>query len=688
MSKKKDLDALPESAHGEDIVREVMSELTAEDLKQIPSPKKTRIPLTHRTGAKVIAFMMTILMTAITIFSVLGAIFLVLEDVYTTPKSEFHSEVFSSLAQDVAYNALNLVLSDRIDEAEDIVRYKNLFGIAINMHGEQELRWEYYNIDLRVNSSEDYESKWYLDQDGVIRPLHAMGDDDASSIVYVKVYILPQLTVQDDFHLADCVINTMYALRYWIYAIAAAALLLTILCFVFLMRASGWRGGMDEPQPGWGTWVPFDILTAALFIAVCLLLMIADEASYFHSAIKQVAVWSVCGASIAVLCLGWCMSAATRLKLGNWWKKLAVVWVVFGAVRLLKLMLRFTWRTLRRSCEIATALIRSLPLVWKTAVVCVAVLLVDLLSIVVFQWDSDMLLITWVLLHGAVFAFVLYIALILRRLKKGGEALAAGDLSYQVDTKWMLSDFKAHAENLSSIGVGMTAAVEQRLKSERMKTELITNVSHDIKTPLTSIINYSDLIEKEPCENEKITEYAAVLHRQSERLKRLIDDLVEASKASTGNLDVQLAPCEVGVMLSQTAGEYEQRLEQCKLTLVTKQPEQPVRIMADGRRLWRVFDNLMNNICKYAMPGTRVYLTVEKNDNEAVIAFKNTSREPLDLSADELMERFVRGDAARNSEGNGLGLSIAKSLVQLQNGTMELTVDGDLFKAILHFNAI
>ena len=141
-------------------------------------------------------------------------------------------------------------------------------------------------------------------------------------------------------------------------------------------------------------------------------------------------------------------------------------------------------------------------------------------------------------------------------------------------------------------------------------------------------------------------------------------------------------------MLSQTAGEYEQRLEQCKLTLVTKQPEQPVRIMADGRRLWRVFDNLMNNICKYAMPGTRVYLTVEKNDNEAVIAFKNTSREPLDLSADELMERFVRGDAARNSEGNGLGLSIARSLVQLQNGTLELTVDGDLFKAVLRFPTI
>ncbi|MBP3479863.1 MAG: sensor histidine kinase, partial [Oscillospiraceae bacterium] len=215
-----------------------------------------------------------------------------------------------------------------------------------------------------------------------------------------------------------------------------------------------------------------------------------------------------------------------------------------------------------------------------------------------------------------------------------------------------------------------------------------TNVSHDIKTPLTSIINYADLIEKEPCENSTITEYAGVLHRQSERLKRLIDDLVEASKASTGNLEVLLAPCEVGVMLTQTAGEYEQRLTEKELTLVTNQPERPVKILADGRRLWRVFDNLMNNICKYAQRGTRVYLTLEEQDGQAVISFKNISREPLNLSPDELMERFVQGDVARSTEGNGLGLSIAKSLTELQNGTMELTTDGDLFKVVVSFPMI
>lgn len=220
------------------------------------------------------------------------------------------------------------------------------------------------------------------------------------------------------------------------------------------------------------------------------------------------------------------------------------------------------------------------------------------------------------------------------------------------------------------------------------KTELITNVSHDIKTPLTSIINYATLIGEEPCDNPKITEYSEVLVRQSEKLKRLIEDLVEASKASTGNLEVFLAPCDAAVFITQASGEYEEKLQKSELSLVTKQPEKDLRIMADGRRMWRIFDNLMNNICKYAQSGTRVYLTLEEQNGNAVISFKNTSREPLDMSEEELMERFTRGDSSRNTEGNGLGLSIAKSMAELQGGSLKLSIDGDLFKAILTFPLI
>jgi signal transduction histidine kinase len=250
--------------------------------------------------------------------------------------------------------------------------------------------------------------------------------------------------------------------------------------------------------------------------------------------------------------------------------------------------------------------------------------------------------------------------------------------------------FLKHAEHLNSIADGMTRAVEERMKSERMKTELITNVSHDIKTPLTSVINYADLISREETENEKIKEYTAVLTRQSTRLKKLIEDLVEASKASTGNLEVKLAPCEIGVLLTQAAGEYEQRLQEAGLTLLVKKPDTSLQILADGRRLWRVFDNLLGNICKYALSGTRVYLTLEEKSGGGMVtvAFKNTSRDPLDIPADELTARFVRGDASRSTEGNGLGLSIAQSLTALQNGKMEITVDGDLFKVTLTFPTI
>ena len=282
----------------------------------------------------------------------------------------------------------------------------------------------------------------------------------------------------------------------------------------------------------------------------------------------------------------------------------------------------------------------------------------------------------------------MWIALNLRRLQEGGKALAGGNLSYHIDTERMLPEFKDHGENLNNIAKGMAIAVEDRLKSERMKTELITNVSHDIKTPLTSIISYADLISKEKSTTKKVKEYSDVLVRQSERLKRLLEDLVEASKAATGNLEVDLMPCNASTLVSQVSGEYEDRLKQASLSLIVNQPEEDIMIMADSRRMWRIFDNLMNNICKYAQPDTRVYLSLEKIEKEAVFTFRNTSRDPLNISEEELMERFTRGDSSRHTEGNGLGLSIARSMAELQQGSLKLSIDGDLFKAILSFPII
>ncbi len=267
-----------------------------------------------------------------------------------------------------------------------------------------------------------------------------------------------------------------------------------------------------------------------------------------------------------------------------------------------------------------------------------------------------------------------------------GKHIAQGDLNYKLNPEKVSWLFREHARTLNNIGVGMSRAVEERLKSERMKTELITNVSHDIKTPLTSIVNYVDLLKKEQMPNKAAEEYLAVLERQSQRLKKLIEDLVEASKASTGNLHVELQLTDIAQLCRQIAGEYLDRLGERGLELIVNLPKEAY-IYADGRYLFRVLDNLLGNICKYSQKNTRVYFDVAFSGENIQVSLKNISRDRLNISADELQERFVRGDSARSTEGSGLGLSIARSLTELQNGIFSIEIDGDLFKVLLSFPA-
>lgn len=263
--------------------------------------------------------------------------------------------------------------------------------------------------------------------------------------------------------------------------------------------------------------------------------------------------------------------------------------------------------------------------------------------------------------------------------------MAEGNLESKVDTSKMAWEFKKHGTYLNQIGEGMAFAVEEKIKSEHFKTELVTNVSHDIKTPLTSIINYTGLLKKENIKQPEAKEYIEVLERQSARLKKLIEDLIEVSKTSTGNVTLKMELCDVNILLTQTLGEFEEKMDSRELVLVINKSLENIFIMADNRHIWRIFDNLMNNICKYGQPGTRVYINIEATDNKAVIIFRNTSNYQLNISSSELMERFVRGDASRHTEGSGLGLSIAKNLTEIMGGSLELHVDGDLFKVILEF---
>jgi len=273
---------------------------------------------------------------------------------------------------------------------------------------------------------------------------------------------------------------------------------------------------------------------------------------------------------------------------------------------------------------------------------------------------------------------------VLARIETSLAAVDAGDLGLPMVPEGP-ARLKSISTKVNGIAVGYQTALETALKSERMKTELITNVSHDLKTPLTSILNYIDLLKRSGLSAPEAADYLAVLDQKSQRLKTLTEDLFEAAKASSGNLNVQAEPLSLQEFLHQSAGEVRDRMEQASLELKLTMPpqDQPLTIHADGRHLWRIMENLFLNVLKYAMPGSRVYLDLQRSEQNAVITLKNISALPLDDVDDSLTERFVRGDAARTTDGSGLGLAIAKSLAELQKGCFKIETDGDLFKAIL-----
>jgi signal transduction histidine kinase len=330
----------------------------------------------------------------------------------------------------------------------------------------------------------------------------------------------------------------------------------------------------------------------------------------------------------------------------------------------------------------------NMSLMTKVLLVMGLISVVEVLFIIELSWASAISMLFYIPYKLLQVLVLIYVLAQMKQLQEGSKRIASGDLSQPIDTSRMLWELKKHGDNINKMGEGISIAVEEQLKSERFKTELITNVSHDIKTPLTSIINYVDLIKKEDVSDPKMEEYVEVLDRQSARLKKLIEDLMEASKASTGNLEVHPEECDMQVMLTQVIGEFGDKLAANQLEVILEQPEEPVHILADGRHLWRVLDNLMNNVCKYSQANTRVYVSLKEAGGMAEVVFKNISKSALNIPSDQLMQRFVRGDSSRHTEGSGLGLSIAQSLTELMGGTMKLEIDGDLFKVTLKFNSI
>lgn len=318
-----------------------------------------------------------------------------------------------------------------------------------------------------------------------------------------------------------------------------------------------------------------------------------------------------------------------------------------------------------------------------------AATVVTVILILISLWSGSVLALFFLLLFAGIHAGTLYMLLReridFRHIVEGVERMADGDLNYKIDEIGLQMDSRRLAVAANRVGDGLAEAVEKSIKDERMKTDLITNVSHDIKTPLTSIINYVALLKREEIDNEKIRSYIEVLDSKSQRLKNLTDDLVEASKLSSGNIVLAIQELNLVELVSQANGEFTEKFEQKNLTIVQTLPEVPVVIEADGRRIWRVLENLYNNVSKYAMDNTRVYVAVVPESDRASFIIKNISANPLNINAEELTERFIRGDVSRSTEGSGLGLSIAQSLTELMKGSFEIYLDGDLFRVTVSF---
>ena len=528
-------------------------------------------------------------------------------------------------------------------------------------------------------------------------------------------------------------VGLVYTWRTQLMVGLGVSLLVFALLAVYLCCAAGRKPGTDVVRAGGLNRIPLDLYAFLVVLGVgCIGVVFVEEADYLLELERTLALTIVGygGYCCALMIVGFCFAFAAQVKTPEyfWWRNSlcgrffslfilacrwcwkqwlrvwhwlpkAVRWVWNLAARIFRAcwkLVLWTWNLVMgilgtvwgfvarwgKACgRWIGRMYGMLPLVWQWLV---AIPLLFFLLLINIGSASP----AGILLRmGIVLLATVYLASAFGTLLAGVRRMCDGDLGTKVDDKMLVGCFREFADSLNGLSDAALVAAREQLKSERMRTELITNVSHDIKTPLTSIINYVDLLQY-PHTPKQEKEYLAVLSRQSARMKKLIDDLMEMSKAASGSLPVEITQVDAGEAINQALGEFADKLAAADLTPVFRQPEEPILMMADGRLAWRAMSNLLSNAVKYALPGTRLYIDLSRAGSSVMISMKNISREQLNVSADELMERFVRGDTSRNTEGSGLGLNIAKSLMELQKGQLQLLVDGDLFKATLIFPGV
>ncbi len=463
-------------------------------------------------------------------------------------------------------------------------------------------------------------------------------------------------------------------MRPWIFISifgAAVSTLVILISLIYLSMAAGWREDDGRVYLNLFDRLPTEIMFAIAVAEGIFLLLLFWRVMYRFDNEELSGRLLMCGvlaffgmASFLVFYL----SFVRRIRAGVLWSKSILGWFVNG----ISLMFG-NWKASSRM------------VFWFGLhfVICMF-----LFFLVVNHYDLMPGILFFFLLSGVEGVFIIRESVQRGKVLEGIRKIASGDLEYKIISEDLKGDNRQLAETVNTIGDGLFHAVEDSVKNEHLKADLITNVSHDIKTPLTSIINYVDLLKRERLENERVQGYIAVLDTKSQRLKQLTEDLVEASRITSGNIKLEMERIDLVELVHQTEGEFDEKFEARGLKVVTKLPKEPVVILADGRRIWRVLENLYNNVAKYAMENTRVYVDMAADGEHSWLSIKNISENALNIPSEELTERFIRGDISRSTEGSGLGLSIAKDLTELMGGTFEIYLDGDLFKVMIGFREI
>ena len=508
----------------------------------------------------------------------------------------------------------------------------------------------------------------------------------------VEVFLSEKAALGTEFAL----MSLLYPYRSAFIPLLLISLLVFAAALVYLFVSAGVTK-TGEIRPAGLNRIPLDVYlfisTAGICLVALLLVELMDNYSGGYYGIWDnlplcILLLGLGSFGIALMVIGPLFALAAQVKIqGFWWRHSVCGRLIVQLGR----FFRWVRRGLRYFYRGCRAVVRLLPVIWQWLLIAFVMVLVPsvflLFAIASYGYGQLFWIFLFLLACAADVAMVCYGGWCFGMLLRGAKTMSEGNLNRKINTKYLFGAFKDFSNQLNRLAEGAKIAAVREMKSERMRTELITNVSHDIKTPLTSIINYVDLLKK-PHSDKDGAQYLEVLDRQSQRLKKLVDDLMEMSKASTGNMTVELTHLDAVEAVNQALGEFADKLDSVNLTPVFRHPDTPVTMLADGRLVWRVLSNVLSNAVKYAMPDTRLYVDLMVLQGNAVIAIKNISRDQLNVNADELMERFVRGDSSRNTEGSGLGLNIAKSLVELQNGQMHLMVDGDLFKVTLIFPCV